>query len=154
MTSNFTITDTELAAIRAVEQFVYKKMEEGSFDPPIPVQTDVAVMSRLFNRLAYSPPIEEVASRPNNPATSDPDTEDLKAGSSIGIVRDHPSHDEDESTAQLILRSLLPLANLPPTVDDLVWNALQKENPELRAAVIPALDAIGRKRHPDPEIPF
>ncbi len=78
------------------------------------------------------------------------------AGDSLGIVRDHPSHDEEWhlSTEHRIIWSLLPLAGLPLSIENLVRDALFKENSELRAPVIAALETIRQKRHPEDEIPF
>ncbi len=89
-------------------------------------------------------------------ATCDAGTGYPTAGSPIGIVRDHPSHDEQWhlSTEHRIIWSLLPLAGLPLSIENLVRDALFKENSELRAPVIAALETIRQKRHPEDEIPF
>ena len=74
--------------------------------------------------------------------------------SELGIVRDHLSHDEDLATEHRIVWSLLPLAGLPLPIENLVRDALFKDNSELQAPAIAALNAIRQKRHPEDEIPF
>ena len=77
------------------------------------------------------------------------------AGSPIGIVRDHPSHDEDTPTEHLIIWALLPLAKLPNTVANLVKDAVHGDLDEQCRAALAAVDAIARlRREPDAEIPF
>ena len=73
----------------------------------------------------------------------------------IGIVRDHPSHDESLSTEHLIIWSLLPLAKLPNSVANLVKDAVHSDGHEQRLAALAAIDAIARQgRNLDAEIPF
>ena len=76
------------------------------------------------------------------------------AGDSLGIVRDHSSHDENLSVERSIVWSLLPLAALPLPIENLIRDALFKDNSELRAPAVAALQAIRQKRHPEDEIPF
>ncbi len=108
---------------------------------------------------APAPPVDEVASRPGDwakdLAAPDNGTGDPRAGSPIGIVRDHPSHDEDTSTKHLIIWALLPLAKLPDTVATLVKDAVHGDLDEQCRAALAAGDAIARRRRePDADIPF
>ncbi len=76
--------------------------------------------------------------------------------SPIGIVRDHPSHDEDKimTPERYIIFALLPLAKLPNLVENLVRDAVHEEGLELRPAVTAALERIYQIRDFDGEIPF
>ena len=86
MTEVFGISNPELEAIRSVERYIATSIPRGEpFSPDRPVQDDLATVNRMLSRLTTAPPVEEVATRPNGNPT---------AGSPIGIVRDHPSHDE------------------------------------------------------------
>ena len=80
--------------------------------------------------------------------------DDPTSASALGIVRDHPSHDENLSVERSIVWSLLPLAALPLSIENLIRDALFKDNSELRAPAVAALQAIRQKRHPEDEIPF
>ena len=146
MTATFTITDPELEAIRSVERYMAVQLHNGH-QPPQPVENDLNTLSGLLERLAPAPPpVEEVASRPDGEPT---------AGSPIGIVRDHPSHDEDLSTKHLIIWSLLPLAKVPNAVANLVKDAVHGDLDEQCRAALAAVDAIARlRRDLDAEIPF
>ncbi len=95
MTENFRITDAELQAIRSVDCHIHTIAHEDAWRPSQPVQEDIEKVSRLVGRLCTAPPIEEVASRPNGEGTG---------GSPIGIVRDHPSHDEDLRSKSVVDR--------------------------------------------------
>ena len=153
MTENFTITETELEAICSVERYMATIAHEDAFRPSQPVQEEIEKVSWLVNRLAPTPPAEEVASKPN--VEPHDETDDPTAGSPIGIVRGHPSHDEDTSTEHLIIWALLPLAKLPNSVVDLVRDAASGGLDEQRLAALAAVNAIARlRRDPDSEIPF
>ena len=153
MTENFTITETELEAIRSVSAYIGTIAHVDAFRPSNAVQDDRNEVHRMLSRLAPAPPIEEVASRPNG--EPDDGADDPTAGSPIGIVRDHPSHDEDTPTEHLIIWALLPLAKLPGTVANLVKDAVHGNRDEQRRAALAAVDAIARlRREPDAEIPF
>ncbi len=153
MTENFRITDAELQAIRSVDCHIRTIAHSDAFRPPEPVLEDIQQVGRMVNRLCTAPPIEEVASRPNG--EPDDGADDPTAGSPIGIVRDHPSHDEDTPTEHLIIWALLPLAKLPGTVANLVKDAVHGNRDEQRRAALAAVDAIARlRREPDAEIPF
>ncbi len=80
----------------------------------------------------------------------------LGQASPIGIVRDHPNHDEDKimTPERYIIFALLPLAKLPNSVENLVRDAVREEGLELRPAVTAALERIYQIRDPDSEIPF
>ena len=97
MTTNHTITDAELQAIRSVDCHIRTIAHSDAFRPPEPVLEDIQQVGRLVKRLCTAPPIEEVASRPNG-------ADDPTAGSPIGIVRDHPSHDEDLRSKSVVDR--------------------------------------------------
>ncbi len=88
-------------------------------------------------------------------ATRDDGTGYPTAGSPIGIVRDHPSHDEEWhlSTEHRIISSLLPLAKLPALIENLVREAVFQNALELRSPVIAVLETIKQGRL-DEEIPF
>ncbi len=77
------------------------------------------------------------------------------AGDSLGIVRDHPSHDEEWhlSAEHRIISSLLPLAKLPALIENLVREAVFQNALELRSPVIAVLETIKQGRL-DEEIPF
>ncbi len=153
MTANHTITDAELQAIRSVDCHIRTIAHSDAFRPPEPVLEDIQEVGRLVKRLCTAPPIEEVASRPNG--EPDDGADDPTAGSPIGIVRDHPSHDEDTPTEHLIIWALLPLAMLPDTVANLVKDAVHGDLDEQCRAALAAVDAIARlRREPDAEIPF
>ena len=159
MAELFPITDTEMEAIRSVERWIGNEMQKDFNAPSLPIQDDVAILSRLLYRLAPAPRVEEVASRPGDwakdLAAPDNGTGDPRAGSPIGIVRDHPSHDEDTSTKHLIIWALLPLAKLPDTVATLVKDAVHGDLDEQCRAALAAVDAIARRRRePDADIPF
>ncbi len=65
MTTNHTITDTELEAIRSVERYMFTIAHEDAFRPSHEVQEDIEAVNWMLRRLAPAPPVEEVASRPN-----------------------------------------------------------------------------------------
>ena len=73
--------------------------------------------------------------------------------SPTGITRDAPSYDEGMSTERLIIKRLLPLAQLPTSVEDLVRGAVWDGDTELRSSAIAAVRAITQHRLDD-EIPF
>ncbi len=87
-------------------------------------------------------------------ATRDDGTGYPTAGTPIGIVRDHPSHDEDLATEHRIIWNLLPLAKLPAPIENLVRDAVLQKSPELRAPVVAMLETIMKERDPGDEIPF
>ena len=64
MTTNFTITETELEAIRSVERWIGDEMQKDFNAPSEPISDEVAILSRLLYRLAPAPPVEEVAGQP------------------------------------------------------------------------------------------
>ncbi len=97
MTTNHTITDTELEAIRSVSAYIGTIAHKDAFNPSKVIQHDRDEVHRMLSRLCTAPPIEEVASRPNG-------ADDPTAGSPIGIVRDHPSHDEDLRSESVVDR--------------------------------------------------
>ena len=80
--------------------------------------------------------------------------DDPTSASALGIYQDHPSHNENLSAERSIVWSLLPLAALPLPIENLIRDALFKDNSELRAPAVAALQAIRQKRHPEDEIPF
>ena len=80
--------------------------------------------------------------------------DDPTSASALGIYQDHPSHNETLSAERSIVWSLLPLAALPLPIENLIRDALFKDNSELRAPAAAALQAIRQKRHPEDEIPF
>ena len=53
-----------------------------------------------------------------------------------------------------IIWSLLNLANLPLSIENLVRDAVVNKNPELRAPALAALETLQEKRHPEDVIPF
>ncbi len=103
MTTNHTITDAELQAIRSVDCHIRTIAHEDAWRPSQPVQEDIEKVSWLVNRLCTAPPIEEVASRPNGePAPPALDVMldetgrfgDPPFGRPIGISRDERDRDE------------------------------------------------------------
>ena len=141
MTANLAITDTELEAIRSVERALGGRILPPKLEP---ISGDVDVLTRLLERLAPAPPVEEVASRPNGNPT---------AGSPIGIVRDHPSHDEDEvsEARREILESLLKFSHCPDSLKKFVDDALKREAEDVHLLKA-ARDALNRYLVDD--IPF
>ena len=81
MTANLTITDTELQAIRSAERYLALIAHEDAFRPSHEVQADLATVNRMLSRLATAPPIEEVASIPDE--------------NDYGLGRDHSDGGKD-----------------------------------------------------------
>ena len=126
---------------------------QAAGDPPGHIADSLMTLDHFRQRhpleLDDAPRAEEVASRPNGELTQS------AAGSPIGIVRDHPSHDEDRHIQHLIIWSLLLLAKLPDTVANLVRDAVNGDLDEQCSAALAAVDAIARlRRDPESEIPF
>ena len=80
MTEIHGITETELEAIRSVEQWISSKMQKDFNAPSGALHADTAILSQLLNRLAPAPPVEEVASRPGDWA------KDVAAGLAPGPI--------------------------------------------------------------------
>ena len=78
--TNHTITDAELQAIRSVDCHIRTIAHSDAFHPAEPVLEDIQEVGRLVKRLCTAPPIEEVASIPDE--------------NDYGFNRDHPSHGE------------------------------------------------------------
>ena len=160
------LTDKELHHLDTVIRYLHSdelKDYENEGRPPDHIFTSVLGLQEILRRETPAPQpsklAEEVASRPGDwakdLAAPDNGTGDPRAGSPIGIVRDHPSHDEDTSTKHLIIWALLPLAKLPDTVANLVKDAVHGDLDEQCRAALAAVDAIARRRRePDADIPF
>ncbi len=101
MSTNHTITDAELEAIRSVERYVNATMPHEERSHSQTVNEDMLALNRMLSRLAPYPPVEEVASRPNGDYASE---HPYGQASPIGIVRDHPSHDEDLRSKSVVDR--------------------------------------------------
>ena len=134
MTTNHTITDTELEAIRSVSAYIGTIAHKDAFNPSKVIQHDRDEVHRMLSRLAPAPPIEEVASRPN--------------GESV-----HPDAGEDEATDGMkmqILYSIFQHVSLPDALKTFIDNAVKDNDKKLLMTAQVALDNY----QGDDEIPF
>ncbi len=131
MTTNHTITDAELQAIRSIDCHIRTIAHSDAFRPPEPVLEDIQEVGRLVSRLCTAPPIEEVASRPN------------------GEFAVPDAQDDFYKMQWQILYCLLHSSGHPDELKRFVDDALKVRDANLLRAALRALDSCDM-----PEIPF